>query len=124
MCAGRTIPLTILNHVFCQYNCYCDSLARFVSDANYGLLCTNDNCISPHRTIVRFKDYHLDNLFSDCSVADEINVVRYANVIMNINPRTSQKDLLIESYAHKERHTLHITHFLDANSLSLIDILS
>ena len=63
---GPESSLTILNHMFCQYDCYCESLARFVSDSNYEFLCCSDNCTSPHRTIIRHKDCHLDNLFSDC----------------------------------------------------------
>ena len=91
---GSESSLTVLNHMFCQYDCCGDLPAGCVIDANCGFLCCNDNCASRHRTIVRRKDYHLDNVFSDCSAADEINAVRDTNVMMNVNPRIGQKDLL------------------------------
>ena len=88
----RESSMTVLNHLFSQYNCCCDLLASFVIDANCRFLCCKDNCISPQRTLVRRKHYHLDNLFLNFSSANEINAVRYANVIMNINPRIDEKD--------------------------------
>ncbi len=109
--------LQVLSHYFRQVDC-CGDVLTCTNVSRCGFTCCNDSC-GP-QVAKKCQDFHLDNVFSDCSAAEANDAVRETNVSMHINSRIGRNDQLsrlphdiqlriIEKLSVSDVHNLHAT---------------